>query len=52
MDSKNNKSPGIDQTKEGLTKYSPEVVYEKFSDISITLLQPQGSTQMKSCTKF
>ena len=30
---KNNKSPGIDQIKEGLTKYSPEVVYEKFSDI-------------------
>ena len=30
---KNNKSPGIDQIKEGLTKYSPEVVYENFSDI-------------------
>ena len=33
MDSKNNKSPRIDQINVELIKYSPEVVYEKIAAI-------------------
>ena len=48
---KNNKSPGMDQINVEVIKYSPEVVYEK-SQIYTTILQPQGSTQMKSCMEY
>ena len=51
MDSKNNKSPGVDQINVEIIKYSPEVMYEK-PQIYTIILQPQGSSQMKLRTEF
>ena len=48
---KNNKSTAMDQINVELIKYSPKVVYKKLQ-IYTTISQSQGSTQMKSRTKF
>ena len=48
---KNNKSPRMDQINVELIKYHQKLCMKK-SQLYTTILQPQGSTQMKSSTEF